>query len=393
MCNLGQMYSRQQTGHSRQRVRPAHALRLLAHGILLFLLSGQMPVEAQQFAFAQPLTARWQYATEDTINLTPATYAEQVYLPLAGGELVALRALNGQLNWKADVGGMVSSAPVADLRGVYVATETLAPEGTEPFYRATGTLRALSRKSGVTLWMRTLPRPISGALAADADTIFGGTTDGRVLAVNKETGEIRWQLQYTAPFASQPVLYNGRLYLGSEDGALLVVDQQAGRTLWRYQTRGPLRGPVALANQLVMFGSTDGYVYALDAQTGHARWRMRTGAGVQSVAATEGGLLVASLDNFVYLLSYRSGERIWKRQLAGRIAAQPLTGADGALLAPLGGDACVVLALHDGKTLNTLEVGTDGNTSASPIIAQDVLLITTRHGLIAFARPAATARH
>jgi outer membrane protein assembly factor BamB len=114
---------------------------------------------------------------------------------------------------------------------------------------------------------------------------------------------------------------------------------------------------------------------------------------VQSVAATAQGLIVASLDNFVYLLSYRRGERVWKRQLAGRIAAQPLTSADSALFVPLGGDAGIVLALHDGKTLNNLDVGADGNTAASPIITNNVLLLTTRHGLMAFAPATATANH
>lgn len=343
--------------------------------------------------FSQPLTARWQYTTESTLNLTPAASGDSVYLPLATGALVALRASDGQLLWKSDMGGTFSAAPGADERGVYVATESAQAEDGQTFYRATGALYALSRKSGVTLWMHTLPRPIRGALAASATNIFAGAADGRLYAIDKETGEIKWLAQYSAPFASQPVLSEGRLYVGSEDGALLVLDEQTGQTLWRYQTRGAVRGPVAVTNQLVLFGSADGFVYAVEEQTGRIRWRTRTGAGVQSVAATPNGLIIASLDNFVYLLSYRRGLRVWKRQLAGRIAAQPLTSADSALFVPLGGDACIVLALHDGKTLNSLEVGDDETTAASPIIADNVLLITTRHGLLAFAPPAAAAQH
>jgi len=390
MCKRGKKYSAVMGWFARARSGAGWLFVWLCACMTVILPFPALCV-AQQLVFSQPLTAHWEYATDNTVNLTPAAHGESVYLPLGAGELVALRVGDGQLIWRQELGGTVSAAPEADERGVYVATETADVGGEQTFYRATGALRALSPKSGVTLWMHTLPRPVRGGLADSATTIFAGASDGRIYAFDKGTGEVKWLAQYNAPFASQPILSDGRLYLGSEDGALLVLAEQTGQTLWRYQTHGAVRGPVAVANGLVLFGSADGYVYALEERTGRVRWRTRTGAGVQAVAATPHGLIVASLDNFVYLLSYRRGERVWKHQLAGRIAAQPLTSADSALFVPLGGDAGIVLALHDGKTLNSLEVGADGNTAASPIITANVLLLTTRHGLMAFAPPTRTA--
>jgi outer membrane protein assembly factor BamB len=141
----------------------------------------------------------------------------------------------------------------------------------------------------------------------------------------------------------------------------------------------------------VYFGSADGFVYAVDEIDGRLRWRARTGAGVQAVASVPGGLLVASLDNFVYLLSLNRGDRLWKRQLAGRLAAEPLTAPDGALFTPLSGDTGIVLDLRDGKQLNSLPIGEDNSTTASPIIAGNILFVTTRHGLLAFSRPVDTS--
>ena len=105
------------------------------------------------------------------------------------------------------------------------------------------------------------------------------------------------------------------------------------------------------------------------------------------MASVPGGLLVASLDNFVYLLSLNRGDRLWKRQLAGRLAAEPLTTNDGALFTPLSGDTGVVLDLRDGKQLNSLPIGEDNSTTASPIVAGSMLFVTTRRGLLAFSRP------
>src|SRR5205085_7820737 len=70
---------------------------------------------------AQPLTVRWRYETNVTLNLTPAFDNERIYLPLAGGTIVALKARDGQLFWRSDMGGELSASPAADNKAIYVA--------------------------------------------------------------------------------------------------------------------------------------------------------------------------------------------------------------------------------------------------------------------------------
>jgi outer membrane protein assembly factor BamB len=343
-----------------------------------------------QIALSQPLTVRWQYDSDRTVNLTPATDGERIYLPLAEGTLVSLRATDGQLFWKTEIGGELSSSPIADERAVYIASKQGGARGKEP--RALGALRALGREAGVTLWMRTFQFPMQGGLAVNQTSLFGAGSDGRVYAVDKQTGKFIWVIQHFSPFASRPAISGSRLYIGNDDGTLFSLDQATGKQLWRYRTRGAVRGRVAVAEGTVYFGSADGFVYAVNEIDGRLRWRARTGAGVQAVASVPGGLLVASLDNFVYLLSLNRGDRLWKRQLAGRLAAEPLTASDGALFTPLSGDTGIVLDLRDGKQLNSLPIGEDNSTTASPIIAGNILFVTTRHGLLAFSRPVDTSQ-
>ncbi len=338
-----------------------------------------------QIELSQPLTVKWLYDSDFTVNLTPATDGERIYLPLASGLIVSLRAVDGQLLWKADLGGELSSSPIADDRSVYIASETVGDQGPTP--RANGALRALGREGGITQWMRTLPMPIRGSLIANDVNLFGGSTDGRVYAVRKKTGDIAWIMQHSASFASHPVLFGLNLYIGSNDGYLFSLNQSTGKANWHYRTRGAIRGQAVVVNGFVYFGSADGYVYAVREADGRLKWRRRTGAGVQTVGFAQNGLLVASLDNFVYLLSFREGDSLWKRQLAGRIAAEPLTSADGVLFTPLSSSAGVVLDLRDGKLLNSLPFGEDNSMASSPIVAGKILFVTTRHGLLAFSRP------
>ncbi len=97
---------------------------------------------------SQPLTIGWRYNSDLTLNLTPAFDRDRVYLPLAGGIIVSLKAGDGTLNWRSEFGGELSASPVADDRSVFIASETGKPEsGTR---RATGALRALGKEGGVT---------------------------------------------------------------------------------------------------------------------------------------------------------------------------------------------------------------------------------------------------
>lgn len=344
-------------------------------------------IPGNRVVLSQPMTISWRYESNLTLNLTPAFAGERVYLPLGGGMIVSLRAAKGQLNWRSELGGELSASPVADERAVYVASEISKSE--TGVRRATGALRALGHEGGVTQWMRTLAMPLRGSLTLANGKLFAGGSDGKVYSFDSRNGEARWAYDYGAPFNSHPVVSSGRVYIGSEDGNLLVLDESTGKLLWRYRTRSAVRGPVAVGNDTVYFGSGDGYVYAVNTTKGHLLWRKRTGAGVQAVVRAGEELLVASLDNFVYKFSL-TGARLWKRQLPGRISSQPFITRAEALFMPLSSSAAVVLELRDGRQVNLLPVGEEITTSASPIAVGDVVLLTTEHGLFAFAQPSET---
>ncbi len=358
---------------------------MLPQILTLFLITSFASSDA---LLSQPLTVRWRYESPVTLNLTPAFDSERIYLPLAGGMIVALKAKDGQLYWRTEVGGELSASPVADETSIYVASETkVQPNETQ---KPAGALRALGREGGVTQWMTPLVRPLRGALTLSGGKIFAGGSDGRAYAFDKRTGGVLWSIPFEIVFSGQPVVKGGKVYLGSEDGTLLALDEATGRLLWRYRTNGAIHGPVAVNDDTVFFGSGDNYVYALSIDKGKMKWQKRTGAGVESVVLAGESLLAASLDNFAYLLNHK-GKMLWKKLLPGRISAQPLAVEQTALFTPLSSSEGVVLGLKDGKQVNTLVAGEELSSSASPIIVGDTVIVTTEHGLIAFARPTDSA--
>lgn len=349
---------------------------------LVVLLCVPVTIGASSEALlSQPLTVRWRYQSDVTLNLTPAFDNERIYLPLAGGAIVALKAKDGQFYWRSEMGGELSASPVADENAIYVASETVG----QPNAPA-GALRALGREGGVTQWMTPLVRPLRGALTLSGGKLFAGGSDGRAYAFDKHTGGVLWSIPHALVFSNQPIVRDGKVYLGSEDGTLLALEEATGRLLWRYRTKGAIRGPVAVSGNSVFFGSGDSYIYAVSADKGKMKWRKRTGAGVEAVVLAGDGILAASLDNFAYLLDL-DGSMHWKKQLPGRISAQPLTIEEAALFTPLSSSAGVVLGLKDGKQVNSLPTGEELTSSASPILVGDAVILTTEHGLLAFARP------
>src|SRR6185369_1347434 len=114
------------------------------------------PISAKtEVVLSEPLTIRWRYDSTSTLNLTPASDAERIYLPLGGGVLIALQAKDGQLYWRTEIGGELSASPVADESAIYVASEIL-PTGSDAPKGSSGALRALGREGGVTQWLTPL---------------------------------------------------------------------------------------------------------------------------------------------------------------------------------------------------------------------------------------------
>lgn len=352
--------------------------------LLLHLILLTEPLRAQDLGdLSRPIYVKWQFKTEGVTALTPASDGERVYVPLYRGLIAGVWLADGGLAWRSDIGGVISASPVVDSKSVYVASESL-PSAKSIYPQATGVLRALSRQSGLTTWMRMLPSPVKGSINLNANSLFFSSADGRLYAIKKETGEFNWVKYNSSPYNPRNVLIGDYLYTSDEQGDIMALRLEDGQTAWRYRTRKSLRSPVAVSGNMVYAGTADGYVYGIDRTSGRLRWRVRTGAAVQAVLDGGRCIVATSLDNFVYCLSPQRGAKLWKRQLAGRVAAPPLVFNDSVLLAPLAGDECVILSLEDGKKTNSIYVGEDKNTEAAPILTAEALLITTRDGLTAF---------
>lgn len=328
---------------------------------------------------ALPFKRTWQHLTDGATALSPTLDDTRIYLPLTGGRVSCLDRETGSLLWSSEPGGLITAPVAAGENSIYIATRNTGEDGAE----AGGSMRAVDKATGLTVWVRDYPRALSSALELGPGRIYAGSADGSFYALDLKNGAVIWKVAAQDIVRGQALVTTQAVYFGADDAVLRVVEPERGQLIWKYQTGGRIIGRPAAGDRELYFGSADGYVYSVDIATGKLHWRARTGAAIEASPVVVGDrLLVASYDNFVYALERSSGDRIWKRRLENRITASPIVEGDANLVAPLHGDYVAVFSNADGRRVNLYQLDPDFEIVAEPIFSRDILVLPTNQGLV-----------
>jgi outer membrane protein assembly factor BamB len=141
-----------------------------------------------------------------------------------------------------------------------------------------GTVHALRADNGQLVWKRDLGSTVYGCFGfgETGGLLYFGTADGKAHALRTTTGEVTWERQLTAggPRNQWNALgfSGGMLYVGGADRTVYALDGADGRTKWTYPADVTVRtsAPVAVAG-LVFIGTGDGSVVALSPPAGGQR--------------------------------------------------------------------------------------------------------------------------
>ena len=327
---------------------------------------------------ALPFKKSWVYLTDGGLPLPPTADGGRIFVPLAGGNVACLNSKTGSLLWSSQLGGHISSPIAVGDRAAYVVTRQDASTDS-----GAGSVRALDKETGLTLWVREYEQRFTGQLLADQDRLYCGNADGSLYAMSSGDGSLVWRAVTQDVVRGSPLNAGTRIYFGSDDGSLRGVESSSGKEVFKFQTKGRIIGRPALSESTIYFGSADGYVYAVDVVNGNLKWQSRTGAAVEASPIVAGSrVLVGSLDNFVYALARSRGDRLWKRRLVNRIAASLTADDDLILVTPFRSDHVAVFHNTDGRQVNIYRLDDGSEIIASPIYSDGTLLIPTDKGLV-----------
>ncbi len=173
------------------------------------------------------------------------------------------------------------------------------------------------------------------------------------------------------------------MIVGEADKLLTVISLDTGKILKRIEI-GTSPSYITADNKRIYWGNERGEVFAVNFFNNRTTWKMRNGAAIADIKITNRGLLISSLDNFIYLVSADKGSRIWKRRFAGRIFPTPFIIDDYVLVSAVGDSNVSVIDLRNGKKINQISLSVASYLTNSPILAGDNLILSTLGGIFSF---------
>jgi outer membrane protein assembly factor BamB len=305
-----------------------------------------------------------------------------------------------------------------------------ATSGMALFGTRDGWLHAV-RDDGTVAWEFRTDGGFPGPPVVDGDTVYAGSSDGRLYAIALRSGKERWRYDAKEELGTRPAVVDGTVYVASLQDTVFAIDAKTGAWRWHHR-REPhpgftIRGaaPVQVVGATVYAAYSDGFVAALDRATGAARWERMvapagdeldvdglvvdgsrvfaaaysgavialdaaTGAtrwtfdapGAVKLALAPGGNVIAVAKAGVYALSVEDGTALWSSPLDGGIPSGEPVIAGGWLLVPAGPGGLRFIEASSGRLVRVLDPGS-GVSGVPAVVERRVYVLSNRGDLFA----------
>lgn len=121
-------------------------------------------------------------------------------------------------------------------------------------------------------WRTPVIGVVLKGLLLSNDTLYFGTTGGRIYALNAQNGSKRFEKNLGSQITSVPVISERVLYIGGYEGILYALNSINGAEIWKFKTFGEITVPPAIFREELYLVSRGHYVYRLNKKTGNKIW-------------------------------------------------------------------------------------------------------------------------
>ena len=342
------------------------------------------------------LSLKWKWISADRQSeIAPQEFAaplvsgDTVFVGSAGGQFVALRAANGAIRWRKQLGPV--GAPAAIDRGLlYVGTSD-------------GLLICLEANTGVERWRYVSRGAVDQPPVINGENVIFANEGDQVIALDALKGTFKWQYKTETPDATvlrghAGITVDGDLlYTGFSNGNLVALRRDTGTVAWLTSLKAEAdqfydvdATPRVLGDTLYATSASGG-VYSIDKATGLVKWRtplwdvaMPTLSGNVGGLATDGKALyvsVAELGNYKLDLA---GNVLWRVGTSGGgEPAAPLlpSGDPDIVLFTLAKDGLFIADKKSGEILEFYDPG-DGVSNAPAVTSDGRLFTMSNRGIL-----------
>ena len=241
-------------------------------------------------------TLKWKFEAKSRITSSPAVSEGLVYFGAYDGNYYAVDAAAGQLKWKFQTAGerrfaakhLHGSQPAAETMpdpwDCYLSSPVVW-HGVVYFGSGDGNVYALNAASGALNWKFKTGDVVHASPAIATGTVFIGSWDSYFYALDAATGKEKWRfktgddpdIHNQVGIQSSAAVVDGIVYFGCRDSHLYALDAGTGQKKWAFPTNGSwvITSP-AVRNGKVYFATSDsGLFYELDAGSGAAVFSLK----------------------------------------------------------------------------------------------------------------------
>ena len=311
-------------------------------------------------------TEKWKFKSRMPIASSPAVAGGLVYFVSSSGALAAIDSAAGTPKWvfateyerkfeAKNLHGYPSAAQtIPDAWDIFTSSPAVA-NGRVYFGSGDGNVYAVDAATGVLQWKFPTQDVVHSSPAVVDNVVYIGSWDSRLYAIDADTGQQKWAfkagedpaIHNQVGFQSSPAVVDGTVYVGCRDAHVYAIDAATGRKKWDYPTsKSWVIGTPAVRDGTVYVGTSDSARFmAIDAKTGRLRFNFDARAYMFSSAALAGGLAyVGDHNGRLYAIDTKTGRLAWEFQTeAAKQDPMKVLNPDGTLnqgrlFAPVFGD-------------------------------------------------------
>ncbi len=197
----------------------------------------------------------------------------------------------GEIVWRYQANGAISSSPAVTDEAVYVTTEDRR-------------ILALEIETGNPIWEYPAEAPTDTSPAVAGDMLYVALREGKFVALDRNNGTVVWDFQSKEPFFSSPSIHNGIAYIGSGDKNFYAFDALTGEQIWEYDAGSRVANAAAVNEDVVAFTTQNNVLHIVDALNGDLRLDYPIGSPYSAPAMDGKLLFVADLDGVVRAIDW-----------------------------------------------------------------------------------------
>lgn len=320
-----------------------------------------------------PFKLCWELKRDNMTSYNLASDNEgNIYLSLLNGKVESINLQTGERKWESEIGGEIISLLLSDGKNIYVVSKI----------KSKIFLSSLSKNLGITIWQSGFDLDEDLFFVRDNKKLVICSKSGKIFVINKDSGVVIWSRNIEQKLSTTPILFENSIIFGTVSKKIFFFSIENGDIFSQLDVPFPPNIVSIVNDKYLFWGDYRGNIFLSNLITKKIVWKMRGGAEISDISALPQGLLISSLDNFIYLISAKKGKLIWKRRFDGRLLFNPIIVGNYMIVITSASESVNIIDVESGRLVNQFVIENDSYFINAPLVFDDLLVIPTVKGVV-----------